>query len=326
MKRTVVAPVVVLLLVAVLIGGLSCPAKRMAEQPMPASPPPPSAAPMAGSAAPGVALESKSADMAMPSRARGGEGEVGSGSSAKPAENQLDPFKVRAQQMIIYVAHFTIKVEKAAEAADKLRALADKYAGFVSGLTENVDTGGTTRVTMTVRVPSEHFNDVVSGLEGLGKVDEESLETENVTEEWVDLNARLGIKELRKLQLEALLKRANSVEEVDQRQQQINTVQEEIERIQGRQHVLQNQVALSTLNVSFYEKGLAPLGKPGPFSARNVVVRAWYALLAILRVLYAILVWVALPGAVIWIPVTIIVLWRRAHPKPKRFPPTPPPA
>lgn len=227
--------------------------------------------------------------------------------------------------MIIYTAYFTIKVEKAADAANRLRALADKYAGFVSGLTKNVDESGTTRVTMTVRVPSEKFMEVVSGLEGFGKVDEERLETENVTEEWVDLNARLGIKQLRKQQLEALLKRANSVEEIDQRQQQINAVQEEIERIQGRQRLLQNQVALSTLNVTFYEKGLAPIDKPGPYSTRDVIIRAWYSLLAMLRVLFAILVYVALPGAVVWVPLLIWYLWRRAHPKAKRLPPTPPP-
>ncbi len=324
MKRTAVALVLVLLLLAVVVVGLSC-AKLAPEssRTLGAAPPTPGAPP-AGSAAPeGLALEAKAgrmaADSAMPAPSV-----PSGGASATPAENQLDPFKVRAQQMIIYTADFTIKVEKAAEAADKLRALAEKNAGFVSGLTKNVDDSGTTRVTMTVRVPSEKFMDVVSGLEGFGKVDEERLETENVTEEWVDLNARLGIKHLRKAQLEALLKRANSVEEIDQRQQQINAVQEEIERIQGRQRLLQNQVALSTLDVTFYEKGLAPLDKPGPYSPKDVVIRAWYSLLAVLRVLFAILVYVGLPGMVIWVPLLLWHLWRRSHPKPKRLPPAPP--
>jgi hypothetical protein len=336
MKRTARGlglALLLLILAALVVVGFSCAktaylssggARAPAAAPPPPSPPSaPGAAPAGGPAPSRLALESKSAaDQAVPS-----PGMAGGGASAKPAENQLDPFKVRAQQMIIYTADFSIKVDKAAEAADKLRALAEKNAGWVSALNKTVDDSGNTRVNMQVRVPSGKFMDVVSGLEGMGKVDSENLKTENVSEEWVDLNARLGVKQLRKQQLEALLKRAQSTEEIDRRQQEINAVQEEIERIQGRQHFLQNQVALSTLNVTFYEKGLPPIEKPGPYSAKDIVVRAWYELLDILRVLFVLLVYVALPGAVVWVPVTIWILWRRAHPKPKRtFPPAPPAA
>lgn len=308
-----------LTLIALVTAGLSCvsSSRSMGTRFSQEAAPPPAPAP----AAP-AALEAKSAaDQAMPTRGAGGS------AAAKPAENQLDPFKVRAQQMIIYTADFSIKVDKAAEAAEKLRVLAEKHAGWVSALNKTVDDAGNTRVTMQVRVPSEKFTEVVSGLEGFGKVESENLQTENVTEEWVDLNARLGVKLLRKQQLEALLKRAQSTDEIDKRQQEINAVQEEIERIQGRQRFLQNQVALSTLNVTFYEKGLPPIEKPGPYSVRNIVIRAWYALVDVVRVLFMILVWIALPGAVVWVPVLIIVLWRRAHPQPKRtLPPAPPPA
>ncbi len=319
--RSLTVTLLLLILVALLVAGLSCARLKSSSGALsdggapgaaPAAPPPP------------AALEAKSAaDRAMQSVAGGPP--IPGGSSAKPPENQLDPFKVRAQQMIIYTADFSIKVDKAAEAAEKLRALAEQHAGWVSALNKTVDTGGNTRVTMQVRVPSEKFMTVVSGVEGLGKVESERLQTENVTEEWVDLNARLGVKQLRKAQLEALLKRAQSTDEIDKRQQEINAVQEEIERIQGRQRFLQNQVALSTLNVTFYEKGLPPIEKPGPYSARDIVIRAWYALVDVARVLFMILVWIALPGAVVWVPVLIIILWRRARPRPRRTPPAPPP-
>lgn len=313
------------LLVAALGGlltvGLSC--AKMAKQPPPpagmAAPPPPSAP-----AAAGMALEERAADREALRTAQA----PSPASAAPPMETQLDPYKVRAQQMIIYTADFTIKVESADATADQVRELAEKYAGWVAGLRKTVDEGGNTEIKMTLRVPSEHFMAVVSGLKGLGKTESVNISTQNVTEEWVDLQARLGIKQLRKQQLEALLKQAKSVEEIDQRQQQILAVQEEIERIQGRQRYLQNQVALSTIEITLYEKGLPPVEKLGPYSAKNITLRALYRLVAVLRMLYLILINVALPGAVIWVPLLIWHLVRRGRRRPLPPPPVlsaPPP-
>jgi hypothetical protein len=240
-------------------------------------------------------------------------------------ENKLNPDQVRASQMIIWKGVYQIKVDQAADAADKLRALAEANGGWVSALAKQTDEAGNTKVSMTVRVPSANFSKVVSGAEGLGKVQSGDITSDNVTEEWVDLGARLRIKEQRKAQLEALLKQAKSVDEIDKRQQDILAVQEEIERIQGRQHVLQDQVALSTLDVVLFEKGLAPPEKPGPFSVRGTALRAWYALLAILRVLLVIALYVALPGAIVWIPLLLWYLHRRKHPRRSSMPPAPPP-
>ena len=93
-------------------------------------------------------------------------------------------------------------------------------------------------------------------------------------------------------------------------------MQEEIERIQGRRKVLQNQVALCTIDATFYEKGLPPLEKMAPFSAKRTLYGAWYALLGILRVLFRIVVWLAIPGAVIWVPLLLWAWHRRRKPRP----------
>jgi hypothetical protein len=277
----------------------------------------------ARAAAPGPALAAKSAPRADQASAPAGAG--GNTAVAAPTAGNLDIFKTRAKQMIIYKAVLSIKVDKAGEASDKLRELADKNAGWVSGMDEHVDDAGNTRVTMEIRIPSGRFNDVMRGVAAYGKVDSESITTENVTDQWVDQGAHLEVLELRKQQLETLLKRAQSTEEIDKRQGEINAVQDEITRTQRILANLQDQVALSTISVTFYEKGLAPIGKLEPYSAKNIVIRAWYALVAVARVLFVILMWIALPGAVLWLPLVIWALWRRAHPKRSPLPPAPPP-
>lgn len=305
--RLIALPLCLLLVMAVAATGLSCFSRAKL-----ASAPPGLSAPADESAARQEMALDKSAE-ARTGAPAAAPPEGGGSSSSTPPENQLDVHQVRAKQMIIWKARYDVRVEQAAEAADQLRALVEKNQGFISSQDKQVDESGNTRVTVEARVPSEKFWDTVNGLETLGKVESGNTTSENVTEEWVDLAARLHIKELRKGQLEALLKRAQSTEEIDQRQQQILAVQEEIERIQGRQRYLQDQVALSTIRATFYEKGLAPVGKPGPFSLKNTFLRSWYYLLEVLKVLFAVALFIALPLSVVWVPLLIWWLVKRAR-------------
>jgi len=284
--------VVALALIGALAGaGLSCASKRSPQ--------------MAGP--PGASVAPQKADQAREAIAVERSGLQ----SSAPVENLLDASRVREEQMIIWEATCSMKVEDASDAADQFQRLAESTGGFVSAKSMKVDEAGNTRVVMTVRVPSAEFWDTIKGLRGLGKLDSLETTSENVTEEWVDLEARLGIKQLRKQQLEVLLKKAKTIEEIDIRQQQINAVQEEIDRIQGRRRVLQNQVALCTIDATLYEKGLPPLEKIAPFSAKRTTYGAWYALVRALRVLFEILVWVLLPGAVVWVPLLLWVWYRQ---------------
>ena len=314
-----VAPVVSLLcllalVAAVALTGLSC--AKSAHESAPPPPSAPSAAPGAAGGAPAAGMMKEAAlDQAtgrsgpVSSSAESASG--GESSSAAPPENALDVNKVRASQMIIWKAEYDVRVDKAADAADKFRALVEKNGGFLSAQNKKVDESGNTRVVVEARVPSVKFWNAVNGLETLGKVESGNTTSDNVTEEWVDLGARLHVKNLRMAQLEALLKKAQSVQEIDQRQQQILAVQEEIERIQGRQRYLQNQVALSTINATFYEKGLAPMVQPGPFSVKNTLLRSWYDLQVVLEVLFRIAAWLVIVCAPLWIAIAIVVAVRR---------------
>ena len=103
----------------------------------------------------------------------------------------------------------------------------------------------------------------------------------------------------------------------------MSEVQGEIEKIQGRMRFLQNQIALSTIHVEFLEKGLAAVERPGPFSPVRTVQAAWYAFLVLLRGLFTVIVWAVLLGAVVCVPLLIILAVRRR--RQRKAPPQPEP-
>ena len=112
--------------------------------------------------------------------------------------------------------------------------------------------------TVTLRVPSDRFDALVDRITAeAGKIDYKNIEVSDVTQEYIDLDARLKTKKDLEARYQELLKRANSVDEVLKVEAQISSLRAEIESAEGQMRYLKNQVALSTLTVSFYEKTVA---------------------------------------------------------------------
>ena len=304
-RRSWLSLAVVILLLAVpalLLTG--CPAKRAAMSPA-------GAPPMPGSAAPKAALES--AD-----RAAGG---------APAPTSELPPVdlsQARAGQKIIWKAEYTLRVDDASAAARQFRAAAEQKGGFVSGQEKELQESGGTVVSVEVRVPSAQFWPLLESLEGLGEVKIGKTSSENVTEEFVDLEGRLANSRREESRLADLMSRAGSLEDLLTVERRLSEVQGEIEKIQGRMRFLENQIALSTIHVQFLEKGVAAVGKLAPFSPGSVLLRALHALVRALEVVFTLVLFVALPGAVIWVPLLLIVRALRRR-RQRKAPPQPEP-
>jgi hypothetical protein len=192
--------------------------------------------------------------------------------------------------------------------------VADRYVGYV----ESSSTSGT-RIrsgSLTVRVPSSSFDQAMRDLSGLGTVRSRSISGQDVTNEYVDLNARLRTWQAQEAVLLRLMRRATSVEATLRVQSNLQDVQFRIEQIKGQLRVLQNQTQLATIDVAIHEPGV-PL--PGPPRTRPderpSLAEAWTkAVDGFLGVLYATvvglgyLVPVALIGLAVWFAV------RRARP------------
>lgn len=110
------------------------------------------------------------------------------------------------------------------------------------------------RNTIVIRVPADNFDKLLNdATQEIEKFDRKEINVKDVTEEFVDIQARLKTKkELEQRYLE-LLKQAKNVSEILEIEKQIGQLRADIESIEGRLKYLQNKVAFSTLTISFYE-------------------------------------------------------------------------
>jgi hypothetical protein len=146
-------------------------------------------------------------------------------------------------------------VESPAGALKTATDIAERHGGFVASSSSSAGTSRTLEaesVSATLRVPSEQFTEVLSELRKLSRGHGvESVGSEDVSEEAMDLDARLKTQRALELQFLEILKRADKVEDALHVEREIATVRAEIERMEGRRRFLEREVALSTIELSF---------------------------------------------------------------------------
>lgn len=129
-----------------------------------------------------------------------------------------------------------------------------KYNGLVQSDVQNND-GTSTGRYIVVRIAPQYFEAFIATVgKGVTHFDRKDITAEDVTEEYVDVEARIKAKQMLELRYFDLLKRANKVTEMLEIEKELSTIREEIESQQGRLKYLQNRVAQSTVTVEFYKK------------------------------------------------------------------------
>jgi hypothetical protein len=222
---------------------------------------------------------------------------------------------------VIRTAELVIEVERPAEAADEVAAIAARAGGFVAEADLQRDRQDVVQGTITLRVPSERLFDVVEQLDELGvAVPLRRIDEQDVTGEATDLEARrTNLREYEE-QLRALLA---DVRETTTRPddlltvfERIRGVREEIDRIDARLAVLGDQVALSTVYVTLRPAAAAiPLSDP-TWQPTQTVREALTATARLLTGVADATIWMALTVLplvlVIGIPgLGLLLLWRR---------------
>jgi uncharacterized membrane protein len=136
-------------------------------------------------------------------------------------------------------------------AKDKIREMDGEitYIHHYSG-------GSSNYANLTIKIPSEKYEDLMSELSKIGEVTNSSTNTSDVTEEYIDLQARLSMLEDKREAYTNLLEKAETVEDILKVERELERVVYEIESIVGRMNYIDNQVAMSTLDLRMREKAV----------------------------------------------------------------------
>ncbi|GAB6878509.1 hypothetical protein JCM17823_07830 [Halorubrum gandharaense] len=166
-----------------------------------------------------------------------------------------------AERQLIRTGELETTVDDAAEADGTVRDIVDDHDGFVSDASrETHERRGEQFATaeLVVRVPSDDFDAAMDDLEDIGEVERSAVESEDVSDELTDLDARLENLRVERDRLRDLYEEANETEDVLAVQSELSATQEEIERLEAQQASLQERVALSTITVSLREEPPEP--------------------------------------------------------------------
>jgi hypothetical protein len=157
------------------------------------------------------------------------------------------------ERKIIRNADLQLETDAPETAQQKITTIAESKNGFVVESTQsasNVKSATRDTVTMTIRVPAEKFNETLDEIRAAGsRIVSETVKGQDVTEEFIDIEARLKTKKALEEQFLEIMKRSNTVQDALDVQRQIAEVRGEIEKIEGRKRFLENQASLSTIKV-----------------------------------------------------------------------------
>lgn len=149
-----------------------------------------------------------------------------------------------AERMVVFTAKIELEVGDVDTTLEDLQALTVDYGGFISAVNTRSGTG-----SITIRVPQAQFYDAVSDVEELGEVLNRDIKGEDVTEDYVDLQARLSNLENQEERLNEILALGHTVDEVLKVEKELERVRGEIEGLKGEIQYLESRVELATITV-----------------------------------------------------------------------------
>ncbi len=155
---------------------------------------------------------------------------------------------------IVRTADLSLETDAPELAAKQVGVLAESKGGFVvssDAFRSRADDGDEdVKVTVVFRVPATVFDSALESVRALGKrVPAESVRGQDVTEEYVDLEARLKARRAIEDQYVSVLKEAKTIHDILEAQEKLGEVRTEIERAEGRRRYLDNQTSLATFTV-----------------------------------------------------------------------------
>ncbi len=163
------------------------------------------------------------------------------------------------QRKVIRDAQMSIQVENVTESREKVKDIVEQHKGLIANATLNEETSiPWTRLTLWI--PAEELDVILEQLSELGRTQNLEIQTQDITEQYFDLETRVRNLKRQEERLLALYEReVEKLDELLKVEKEIQRVRTEIEQLQGRQRMWDRQISLSTIELTISQ---VPAQKP----------------------------------------------------------------
>jgi hypothetical protein len=240
---------------------------------------------------------------------------------------------------ILRNAELTLEVETPTEVERKITSIAESLGGFVvTSESKQHESGDPAKqyleVNLVIRVPEAQFGAALDQIRSSGsRVLQQKISGQDVTEEFIDLEARIKTQKALELQFLEIMKQATKVSDALEVQRQIAEVRTEIEKLEGRKRFLENRASLSTITVNLQSPAAIAVNASGfRRSIREAVGDSVDIAIAIVLFLVRFVIVMVPIFVLLILPVWLLAryFWRRAWrvqqssgPKPNSHPTAP---
>ena len=181
-------------------------------------------------------------------------------------QSQDNTYNTQDKRMIIRSGTMSMEVDSYDETEAKIKDIVRNFGGYLTNSNSKLNADGKKQGSITIRVSSDKFDGMIADLSKVGKVMNQNISGKDVTEEYMDADARLKTqRELESRLLKLLEEKTAKLTDVVEVEQKLANVRENIEKTEGRMKYLKDQASYSTLTVAVYEPSMINTSTGGGF-------------------------------------------------------------
>ncbi|HVX30767.1 MAG TPA: DUF4349 domain-containing protein [Nitrolancea sp.] len=222
-----------------------------------------------------ASTSSNGASAALPAAASGAEDASGGSSAPSSAGQALQASDW--DRKIIRTAQLDLQVSNVESMLATIRGITDGAGGIVFASSTSFD-GDNQLATITLDVPGDRFDQVINSLRsanGVKKVQRESVTSQDVTDEYVDLQSRLKSLNASHDRLLALIAQATSINDIVTLDDHLSDIETQIDQTTGRMKYIEQKTSFSRIVVSLTPVGVVTHEANGGFDLAQAVRDAW---------------------------------------------------
>jgi len=218
-----------------------------------------------------------------------------------------------SKRLVVKTGTISIEIDNYDASEKKVYEIAKNLNGFIASSTASLNPSGKKSGSIVIKVPVDKYDKLIDDISAAGKVASKNINSNDVTEEYIDLESREKTqKELEQRLLKLLAEKTAKLTDVVEVEYKLSSVRQNIESIEGKMKYLSNQASYSTLTVSLYEPSLLETTSGGGFfyelgeSVKRGLLGFTNILGVLITVIIALIPVIAIVLAVVWIILRIV--------------------